>query len=339
MDRRPSAVLTHVLAGRTRHRKRRSYGATLTRAAKRPRVAAAVGASTRLVAQAPLPSDPTTTSRATTPSSQPEHHPRPWPCWRMRGRVTTCRSHPWWIAQRRAGLYRESWAVQPSSAQVRVSPKARTIGPAPAARRLPLRIGTAMLGLFPHPSRANASRPRHTRRSARCGRLGSVAACRLLHSCRAGRYGGLGWLGVTRRARPHRGRRGRRRSGTRPASPDRRAGRGVPGSCEPARSAAVDPGLGGGLAVTELLARVAGSSVTANCPCADQGGRHVDMVVGADHRGRAGIGVWRDPATGPLTARRQRPGHRWRSWWIRPTAWRRGRWVHAQWAPPISQRC
>jgi hypothetical protein len=108
-----------------------------------------------------LPSNPTTTSRATIPSSQPEHHPRPWPCWRMRGRVTTCRSHPWWIAQRRAGLYRESWAVQPSSAQVRVSPKARTIGPAPAARRLPSRLGTAMLGLFPHPSRANAARPGH----------------------------------------------------------------------------------------------------------------------------------------------------------------------------------
>ena len=65
-----------------------------------------------------------------------------------------------------------------------------------------------------------------------------------------------------------------------PASPpDRRAGRGVSGSCEPARSAAVDPGLGGGLAVTELLARVGGSSVSLNCPCADQGGRHVDMVV------------------------------------------------------------
>jgi uncharacterized protein YbjT (DUF2867 family) len=56
--------------------------------------------------------------------------------------------------------------------------------------------------------------------------------------------------------------------------------------------------------VTELLAQVGGSSVSLNCPCADQGGRHVDMVVGADHRGRAGIGVWRDAATGPLTALR-----------------------------------
>ena len=49
--------------------------------------------------------------------------------------------------------------------------------------------------------------------------------------------------------------------------------------------------------MTELLARVAGSSVSLNCPCADQGGRHVDMVVGADHRGRAGVGVWRDAAS------------------------------------------
>jgi hypothetical protein len=40
----------------------------------------------------------------------------------------------------------------------------------------------------------------------------------------------------------------------------------VPGSREPARSAAVDPGPGGRLAVTELLARVAGSSVSLNCP-------------------------------------------------------------------------
>jgi hypothetical protein len=171
-DRRPSAVLTDVLAGRTRHRKRRTRGATLTRSATRPRVAAAVGASTRLVAQVLRPSNPTTTSRATIPSSQPGHHPRPWPCWRMRGRVTTCRSHPWWIAQRRAGLYRESWAVQPFSAQVRVSPKARTIGPAPTARRLPVRLNTTMLGLFPHPSRANAARPRHTRRSGSMWSLG-----------------------------------------------------------------------------------------------------------------------------------------------------------------------
>jgi hypothetical protein len=34
----------------------------------------------------------------------------------------------------------------------------------------------------------------------------------------------------------------------------------------PAGSAAVDPGPGGRLAVTELLARVAGSSVSLSCP-------------------------------------------------------------------------
>jgi hypothetical protein len=67
------------------------------------------------------------------------------------------------------------------------------------------------------------------------------------------------------------------------------------------RVAAVDPGPGGRLAVTELLARVGGSSVSLNSPWADQGGRHVDMVVGADHRGRAGVGVWRDATAGPLT--------------------------------------
>ena len=225
MDRRLSAVLTHVLAGRTRHRKRRSYGATLTRAAKRPRLAAAVGASTRLVAQAFFPAIQPRPAGPRYPAANLGSHPRPWPCWRMRGRVTTCRSHPWWIAQRRAGLYRESWAVQPSSAQVRVSPKARTIGPAPAARRLPLRIGTAMLGLFPHPSRANASRPRHTRRSARCGRVGSGDACPgpPLVWC-WGRWLGLGWLGVARRARPHRGRRGRPPGQPRSAGRSRGAG-------------------------------------------------------------------------------------------------------------------
>jgi hypothetical protein len=66
----------------------------------------------------------------------------------------------------------------------------------------------------------------------------------------------------------------------------------------------------GWLAVTELLAWVGGSSVSLNCPCADQGGRRVDMVVGADRRGRAGVGVWRDAASGPLTARRRRPRSR-----------------------------
>ena len=40
----------------------------------------------------------------------------------------------------------------------------------------------------------------------------------------------------------------------------------MPGPGEPARSAAVDPGPGGGLAVTELLARVGGSSVSLSCP-------------------------------------------------------------------------
>ena len=93
-------------------------------------------------------------------------------------------------------------------------------------------------------------------------------------------------------------------------------------------------GPGGRLAVTELLARVGGSSVTANCPCADQGGRNVDMVVGADHRGRACVGVWRDATARPLTALRQRRGHGRRSCWTRPTAWRRGRVQASGRSPP-----
>jgi hypothetical protein len=159
----------------------------VTRSATRPGLVAALGALKSRGSAGVLPSDPTTTSRALIPPSNLGSHPRPWPCWRMRGRVTFCRSQPWWIAQCRAGLYRESWAVQPSWAQVRVSPKARTIGPAPAARRLPLRIGTAMLGLFPHPSRRNASRPRH---APPVDQLLDAAAGRLEQRCRG--HGGAG---------------------------------------------------------------------------------------------------------------------------------------------------
>jgi hypothetical protein len=111
------------------------------------------------------------------------------------------------------------------------------------------------------------------------------------------------------------------------------------GSRQPARSVAVDPGPGGRLALSQLSARVGGSSVSLNCSGADQGGRHVGMVVGADHRGRARVGVWRDAEPSPLTALRQRPDHGWRSCSTRPTAWRRGRWIQAQRAPPTTQRC
>jgi hypothetical protein len=91
--------------------------------------------------------------------------------------------------------------------------------------------------------------------------------------------------------------------------------------------------------VTELLARVGGSSVTANCPRADQGGRHVDMVVGADHRGRAGVGVWRDAATGPLTALRQRPDHAGAAAGSGRRLGGVAGGVQAQRAPPTTQRC
>jgi hypothetical protein len=160
--------------------------------------------------------------------------------------------------------------------------------------------------IVPHPSRANASRPRHTHRSARCGRIGSGDACPGPLSCGA-ECGGWGWAGW---AWPE----GLGPTGAdawSAAGPAQIGGQvaGCWGPREPARSAAVDPGPGGRLAMTELLARVAGRSVSLNCPCADQGGRHVDMVVGADHRGRAGVGVWRDAASSRLTARRQRPDH------------------------------
>jgi hypothetical protein len=130
--------------------------------------------------------------------------------------------------------------------------------------------------------------------------------------------------------------------GPAPARPARSTGRsrGAGAPREPARSAAIDPGTGGRLAVTELLARVGGSSVTATCPCADQEGCHVDMAVGADHRGRSRVAVWRDAGpSSPLTALRHQPDHGWRSCWTRPTAWRRGRWVQAQRAQPTTQRC
>jgi len=54
------------------------------------------------------------------------------------------------------------------------------------------------------------------------------------------------------------------------------------------------------------------------------------MVVGADHRGRCGVAVWRGAGpSSPLTARRHQPDHGWRFFSTRPTAWRRGRWVQA----------
>jgi hypothetical protein len=184
---------------------------------------------------------------------------------RCRGRVTCCRSHPWWMAQRRAGLYRGRAG--------RCSRPRRTFGFRQGAHHRSGAGGAAsaiasqhhMLGLFPYPSRANASRPRRT-----ACRLAAVVLGRLTPAGSSARVvlvdtvaAGLAGRGPKGSAPP-----GRRVVGCR-ASPDRRAGRGVSGSCEPARRAAVDPGLGGGLAVTELLARVGGRSVSLNCPGAD----------------------------------------------------------------------
>jgi len=167
---------------------------------------------------------------------------------------------------------------------------------------------------------------------------GRLPPARVLSSCGAGcGWAGWAWPEGLSPTRPGRGRRPVWHPPGQPRSAGTSRGAGVPAT--PARSAAVDPGPGGRLAVTELLARVDGSSVSLNCPCADQGGRHVDMVVGADHCGRGGVGVWRVAASRPLTALRGRPGHGWRSCWTGPTAWRRGRWVQVQRAQPTSQRC
>jgi hypothetical protein len=190
-----------------------------------------------------------------------------------------------------------------------------------------LRISTTMLGLFPHPSRANSLGLAIPRRS---GSLWSRrVGCRLPGPprlwCWSIRLAGLAGRGT--KARPPGLHVVGGQAGPAPARPAQIGGqvarcRGPPRAraqrgrrSRPGRS----PGRG------ELFARVGGSSVSLTCSCADQGGRHVDMVVGADHRGRACVGVWRDAAARPLTALRQRRGHGRRSCWTRPTAWRRGR--------------
>jgi hypothetical protein len=177
---------------------------------------------------------------------------------------------------------------------------------------------------------------------ARWGRVGSVAACRVLLPCGTDRYGwaraGWAWpegLGPT-------GACAWSVAGPGLAPPDQpgsaRRSRGA-GSREPARSAAVDPGPGGRLDAGELFAWVGGSSsVSLTCSCADQGGCHVDMVVGADHRGRCRVGVRRDaepsPLTAPLPAR-----SRLALLLDQADGLAAGRCVQAQQAPPTTQRC
>jgi hypothetical protein len=305
MDRRLSAVLTHVLAGRTRHRKRRSYGATLTRAAKRPRVAAAVGASTRLVAQAFFP--------AIQPRpAGPRYPAATWAVTHDRGLAGGCAAEsppadPTLGGSRSAERGCTGRAGRCSRPRRRFGCRRRRAPSVRRRRRGVCHCASAQPCLDWSPTPAGQTLLGLAIPAGRLGvvALGRVTPARVLRSCGAG-GGGWGWAGW---AWPEGlGPTGADVVGRR-ASLDRRAGRGVPGSCEPVRSAAVDPGPGAGLAVTELLARVAGSSVSSNCPGADQGGRHVDMVVGADHRGRAGVGVWRAAASRPLTARHQRPGH------------------------------
>jgi hypothetical protein len=162
-------------------------------------------------------------TRATVPSSQPGHSPRPWPCWRMR-------------AGRRVTVL--SWPSVPGSlvgvASLRpchllpVPPLVQRAAPSGVVPREP--GGAAVLGagsgfaegahhrsgaggaasaiahrhshacIVPPPKQGKrcsaspypAGRARCGR--ARCGRVGSGAACRVLLSCGAG-CGGWGWAG------------------------------------------------------------------------------------------------------------------------------------------------
>jgi hypothetical protein len=195
-----------------------------------------------------FPSDPTTTSRATIPSSQPGHSPRPWPCWRM-------------CAGRRGN--RVELTIGPGSSEAVVSPRPSHHLPVPSLVDRAAQSGVvpgkpggaAVLGAGSgfaegahHRSgaggAASAIAHRHShacivpppkqgkRCSAspspagrgRCGRVGSVAACRVLLWCGAGCGG---WAGLA----------GRGPKGSAP--PGQVAGCRVPH--EPARSAAVDP--------------------------------------------------------------------------------------------------
>jgi len=185
---------------------------------------------------------------------------------------------------------------------------------------------------------------------ARCGRVGSVAACRVLLSCGAGRYGwgwagwawpeGLGPPGPMGGRLPGRRRRcqARRRRcqralmsaqrwldragvGLAAARPAQIGGQ-VAGCRSPPRARAQPSrrsGPGRSPAVTSCLLGWAAVASPRTALAPPQGGRHVDMVVGADHRGRACGGVWRDAASRPLTALRERPDHGWCSCWSRPT--------------------
>ena len=195
MDRRPSAVLTHVLAGRTRHRRCRTHGATLTRAAKRPRVAAAVGASTRLVAQAFFPAIQPRPAGPRYPAANLGSHPRPWPCWRMRGRVTYLpvpalvdRAAPSGVVPGELG----GAAVLGAGSGFAEGAHHRS-GADGAASAIASQHHHAWIVPPPKQGKRCSASPYPAGR-ARCGRVGSVDACRVLRSCGAGRYG-WGWAG------------------------------------------------------------------------------------------------------------------------------------------------
>jgi hypothetical protein len=144
--------------------------------ATRPRLAA-VGASSREVAQAFFPAIRPRPAGPRYPASKLGSHPRPWPCWRMRGRVTFCRSQPWWIAQRRAGCTgRAGRCSRPGRRfgfRRRRAPSVRhrrrgvchCASAQPCLHCSPTQAGQTLLGLAIPAGRG------------RCGRVGSVAGC------------------------------------------------------------------------------------------------------------------------------------------------------------------
>jgi hypothetical protein len=214
------------VAGRTRHRKRRSYGATLTRSATRPRVAAAVGASTRLVAQAFFPAIQQRPAGPRYPAANlgithdrglaggcAAESPAAGPILGGSrsaergciGRAGRC-SRP----RRKFGCRRR----RAPSVRRRRRGVCHRVSAQPCLDCSPTQAGQTLLGLAIPAGRVAVVAS------------GRVTPARVLRSCGAGGGGWAGWLGVARRAQPA---RGRRVVGCR-ASLDRRAGRGVPGS-------------------------------------------------------------------------------------------------------------
>ena len=184
-----------------------------------------------------------------------------------------------------SGVYRESWAVQPFSAHVRVSPK-RALS---VRRRRPASAIASQhhhAWIVPAPKQGNSLGLPYPAGRARCGRVGLVTPAEsssrvvLVDTVR------LGWLAWPKGSAPLGlgvvgGRAG---LAPRPASPRSAGGRGCRG---PASRRVARPSIRAprSLAVTECLLGVGGSSVSLSCPAPTRR-PPCRMVVGADHLGR-----------------------------------------------------